>query len=126
MLLLLSVQQAEDSFLEPGKFAGEGTPFNPNTGALVKRFDFAGTRSPVLYEKNFILGTPEGHLIKLDQFFNVIQDEKIIDGLGPNGAALVTHLAAGRTSRLQTGYLYHYAFAMLLGFLIIVSWVVFK
>lgn len=52
-------------------------------------------------------------------------DEKIIDGLGPNGASLVTHLIAGRTSRLQTGYVYHYAFAMLLGFLAITTFVVF-
>ena len=42
-------------------------------------------------------------------------DEKIIDGFGPNGAALLTHLVAGRTSKLQTGYVYHYAFAMLIG-----------
>ncbi|MEQ1789275.1 MAG: NADH-quinone oxidoreductase subunit L [Rickettsiales bacterium] len=53
-------------------------------------------------------------------------DEKIIDGLGPNGAALMTHLFASRTSRLQTGYVYHYAFAMLLGFLAITTFVVFK
>jgi NADH-quinone oxidoreductase subunit L len=53
-------------------------------------------------------------------------DEKIIDGLGPNGAALLTQLAAGRVGKLQTGFVYHYAFAMLLGFLFIVSWVVFN
>ena len=41
-----------------------------------------------------------------------------------NGAALVTHLLAGRTSRLQTGYVYHYAFAMLIGVLGLVTWVV--
>ncbi len=52
-------------------------------------------------------------------------DEKIIDGLGPNGAALITHIFAGRTSRLQTGYVYHYAFSMLIGFMVIISWVVF-
>ena len=52
-------------------------------------------------------------------------DEKIIDGFGPNGAALVTHLSAGRVSRLQTGFVYHYAFAMMIGFMIIVGWVVF-
>jgi len=51
-------------------------------------------------------------------------DEKIIDGMGPNGAALVTHIAAGRTSKLQTGYVYHYAFAMLIGVLALVTWVV--
>jgi NADH-quinone oxidoreductase subunit L len=53
-------------------------------------------------------------------------DEKIIDGLGPNGAALMTHIFAGRASSLQTGYLFHYAFAMLLGFLMVVSWVVMR
>jgi NADH-quinone oxidoreductase subunit L len=51
-------------------------------------------------------------------------DEKIIDGLGPNGAALVTHLLAGRASKLQTGYVYHYAFAMLIGVVFMVTWVV--
>ncbi len=51
-------------------------------------------------------------------------DEKIIDGFGPNGAALVTHLLAGRTSKLQTGYVYHYAFAMLIGLLALMTWVV--
>lgn len=52
-------------------------------------------------------------------------DVKIVDGFGPNGAAWITQLAAGRTTRLQTGYLYHYAFAMLIGFVVILSWAVF-
>lgn len=50
-------------------------------------------------------------------------DEKIIDGLGPNGAALITHLFAGRVARLQTGYVYHYAFAILLGVLAALTYV---
>lgn len=62
---------------------------------------------------------------KFGQYLWKFWDEKIIDGLGPNGAALTTALIAGRTSRLQTGYVYHYAFAMLLGFLVITSWVLF-
>jgi NADH-quinone oxidoreductase subunit L len=53
-------------------------------------------------------------------------DEKIIDGLGPNGAALATYLTAGKIGRLQTGYVYHYAFAMLAGFVVIFTWVVFR
>lgn len=53
-------------------------------------------------------------------------DTKIIDGMGPNGAAFLTQLFAGRTSRLQTGFVYHYAFAMMLGFLVIVTWVVLR
>jgi len=54
-----------------------------------------------------------------------IGDEKIIDGIGVNGTALLAYLSAGRVVRVQTGYLYHYAFAMLLGFLLILSWVLF-
>jgi NADH-quinone oxidoreductase subunit L len=42
-------------------------------------------------------------------------DKAIIDGLGPDGVSAVS-LGVGRlTSRLQTGYVYYYAFAMLLG-----------
>lgn len=63
---------------------------------------------------------------RLGQYLWKFWDEKIIDGLGPNGAALVTHIAANRTSRLQSGYLYHYAFAMLAGFLAIITYVVFS
>lgn len=49
-------------------------------------------------------------------------DEKMIDGLGPNGSAWLTLKTSQGASRLQTGYLYHYAFAMLLGLLLLVSW----
>ena len=42
-------------------------------------------------------------------------DGRIIDGLGPNGvSARVLDVTRG-VVRLQSGYLYHYAFAMLLG-----------
>ena len=63
---------------------------------------------------------------KFGQFLWKFGDEKIIDGFGANGSALITHLVAGRASRLQTGFVYHYAFAMLLGFLAIMSYVVLK
>ena len=49
-------------------------------------------------------------------------DGMIIDGLGPNGVAAVTRGLSRRASRLQTGYVYHYAFAMLIGVLCLVSW----
>jgi NADH-quinone oxidoreductase subunit L len=49
-------------------------------------------------------------------------DGAIIDGLGPDGLAAVTLGAARRVARLQTGYVYHYAFAMLVGVVILVSW----
>ena len=53
-------------------------------------------------------------------------DVKIIDGLGPNGFAFVSRAVALRTARAQTGYLYHYAFAMLIGLLVLISWLVYS
>jgi NADH-quinone oxidoreductase subunit L len=49
-------------------------------------------------------------------------DGTVIDGLGPNGVAAMTRDLARQASRLQTGYLYHYAFAMLIGLVALVTW----
>jgi NADH-quinone oxidoreductase subunit L len=49
-------------------------------------------------------------------------DGALIDGLGPDGVAAVTRAFARRASRLQTGYVYHYAFAMLIGVVVLVTW----
>ena len=49
-------------------------------------------------------------------------DGKIIDGLGPDGVAAATRELSREASRLQTGYLYHYAFAMLIGVVALVTW----
>jgi NADH-quinone oxidoreductase subunit L len=52
-------------------------------------------------------------------------DGAIIDGLGPDGiSARVLDITRGAV-RLQTGYVYHYAFAMLIGLALIVSWFMF-
>ena len=42
-------------------------------------------------------------------------DGRIIDGLGPDGLSKLTLRLSQYSTRLQTGYLYHYAFAMLIG-----------
>jgi len=49
-------------------------------------------------------------------------DGSVIDGLGPDGLAATTVRLAVRASRLQTGYVYHYAFVMLIGVVAFVSW----
>jgi NADH-quinone oxidoreductase subunit L len=49
-------------------------------------------------------------------------DGAIIDGLGPDGISQVTVDLAKRAGRLQTGYVYHYAFAMMIGVVALVSW----
>ncbi len=42
-------------------------------------------------------------------------DGRVIDGFGPDGVAATVIKTARRASAIQTGYLYHYAFAMLIG-----------
>lgn len=49
-------------------------------------------------------------------------DGRIIDGLGPNGISARVDDLAGRVVKLQTGYIYHYAFAMLVGLAAIITW----
>ena len=48
-------------------------------------------------------------------------DGAIIDGLGPDNVAQRVLWTTGRVVRLQTGYVYHYAFAMLIGVALIVT-----
>ena len=50
-------------------------------------------------------------------------DVKLIDGLLVNGSAAAVGWFASVARRVQTGYLYHYAFAMILGLLFLISWV---
>ncbi len=52
-------------------------------------------------------------------------DGALIDGLGPDGLSALTRNLARRASVLQSGYLYHYAFAMLIGVVIFVSFYLF-
>lgn len=49
-------------------------------------------------------------------------DGKTIDGLGPDGIAAGVADWTRQTVRLQTGYLYHYAFAMLIGVALLATW----
>ena len=43
------------------------------------------------------------------------RDSKLIDGVAVNGSAALVGLVASLARKLQSGYLYHYAFAMILG-----------
>ncbi len=51
-------------------------------------------------------------------------DGRIIDGLGPDGVAARVVDGARLAVRLQTGYIYHYAFAMLIGVAAVITWFV--
>jgi NADH-quinone oxidoreductase subunit L len=63
-----------------------------------------------LYEATFVRA-----IRFLGDLFWKVGDQKIIDGFGPDGVAAVSASVGRRLSRAQSGYLYHYAFVMLLG-----------
>ncbi len=52
-------------------------------------------------------------------------DGRVIDGLGPDGVSARVLDVTRNVVRLQTGYLYHYAFAMLIGVAAFVTWFMF-
>ncbi|APH72093.1 NADH-quinone oxidoreductase subunit L [Aquibium oceanicum] len=60
--------------------------------------------------------------MRVGRFLWKTGDGRIIDGFGPDGvSARVTDVTA-RVVKLQSGYLYHYAFAMLIGVAALVTW----
>ncbi len=52
-------------------------------------------------------------------------DGAVIDGVGPDGVAEATRGIAARAGRMQSGYVYHYAFAMLIGIVVFATWFLF-
>jgi NADH-quinone oxidoreductase subunit L len=55
-----------------------------------------------------------------------VGDQKLIDGGLVNGSAKAVGLLAVVSRGLQSGYLYHYAFAMIVGLAALVGWLVFR
>jgi len=53
-------------------------------------------------------------------------DGRVIDGLGPDGVSARVLDVTRNVVRLQTGYLYHYAFAMLIGAAALITWFMFS
>jgi NADH-quinone oxidoreductase subunit L len=70
-----------------------------------------------LYIKGFAAGGR-----RFGQFLWNKGDELIIDGILVNGTANQVKRFAGILRRVQTGYLYHYAFAMFFGMTLILAW----
>ncbi len=52
-------------------------------------------------------------------------DGTIIDGFGPDGVSTLVGDVTKGVVRLQTGYVYHYAFAMMIGVAALISWFMF-
>jgi NADH-quinone oxidoreductase subunit L len=62
---------------------------------------------------------------RLGRFLWKFGDGKIIDGLGPDGISARVIDITNRAVKLQTGYIYHYAFIMLIGVALLITYFIF-
>ncbi len=58
----------------------------------------------------------------IGKFFWKTGDTKVIEGLGPNAASALVRVSAWNVSEIQTGYVFHYAFVMIIGLVSLTSW----
>ncbi len=63
---------------------------------------------------------------RIGRFLWKTGDGRVIDGFGPDGVSARVIDITQRVVKLQTGYLYHYAFAMLIGVAALITWVMFS
>ncbi|NWG92970.1 MAG: NADH-quinone oxidoreductase subunit L [Parvularculaceae bacterium] len=64
--------------------------------------------------------------LALGRFLWLDGDGRTIDGVGPDGIAGAVAAGARRIVRVQTGYMYHYAFVMLVGIAALVTFIIFR
>ncbi len=74
-----------------------------------------------IYEVVFVQNTK-----RLGRMMSSCVDQGIIDRFGPDGSAYVSKKVAAMFSKFQSGYLFQYAFVMMIAVIAIVSWFVFK
>ena len=86
--------------------------FNPLYKFLLNKWYF-----DELYELIFVR-----NISRIGNFLSNFGDKRVIDGLGPDGVSLRVMDIAKQVSRIQTGYIYHYAFAMLIGLMLFITY----
>jgi NADH-quinone oxidoreductase subunit L len=64
-------------------------------------------------------------LKRLGHFLWKVGDGKIIDGFGPDGISKLVLRGTRRAVQMQSGYLYHYAFAMIVGVAALATYLMF-
>ena len=63
---------------------------------------------------------------KLGSFFWKSGDQKTIDRYGPDGISHLIKTISYKVSKFQTGYLFDYAFVMLIGFSLLLTFLIIK
>ncbi|PPR43872.1 MAG: NADH-quinone oxidoreductase subunit L [Alphaproteobacteria bacterium MarineAlpha5_Bin11] len=88
------------------------TKYNYLYNILINKFYF-----DFIYNKIFVISSHN-----LGKLLWKQGDEKTIDGFGPDGLSKVIDKLSLIAGRFQTGYLYHYAFVMLIGLVGFLTW----
>ena len=70
---------------------------------------------------NFIFVEP---IKKIGTFFWKKGDINTIDRYGPDGLSKIVKIISDKAVNFQSGYLYHYAFVMLIGFSILLTYLI--
>lgn len=100
--------------LKPGLPAAVARTFPGLYAFLLNKWYFDELYDRIIVRPAFWLG----------RLFWKAGDGKTIDGLGPDGVSARIMATASRFRILQSGYVYHYAFAMLIGIAIVITYFV--
>ena len=86
------------------------------TGALYQ-FLFNKWYFDELYDRIFVKPA-----VRCGKLLWIRGDKGVIDHYGPDGLSAAVTRLSGRLVKLQTGYVYHYAFAMMIGVVVLLTW----
>ena len=116
-LVLLSIPIAYYLFVKNKELPNQIANINkPLYNFLINKWYF-----DELYEVIFIRPSKKIGLF-LWKFFDV----KLIDGFGPDGISLFIKKCSIKASKFQSGFIYHYAFIMLLGFSALLTFLIIR
>ncbi len=117
ILVILSIPISYYLFLKNKNFSNQILSYNkPLYEFLVNKWYF-----DELYDYIFVIPSK-----KLGLFLWKFFDIKLIDGLGPDGISSFIKKCSIKASKFQSGFIYQYAFIMLLGFSALLTFLIVK
>ncbi len=117
ILVILSIPISYYLFLKNKNFSNQILNYNkPLYEFLVNKWYF-----DELYDYIFVIPSK-----KLGLFLWKFFDIKLIDGLGPDGISSFIKKCSIKASKFQSGFIYQYAFIMLLGFSALLTFLIVK
>ena len=87
----------------------------------IHRFFFNKWYFDELYDAIFVRPA-----VRIGSFLWLRGDRDTIDGFGPDGMSAMVMRVSAMAARLQSGFVFHYAFAMLIGVVVLVTWYFFR